>query len=386
MIWRLYNKFVDIAGCFVSKKRTNFSFPSRQIWIHCASIGELSAAMPVIQRLESVWITVTSKNGLSALRTLNLDGSLAPLDAPKLIDKAIEQLNSRFFLLVENEFWPNLCNSIVLRGIPFAVVNLALRDAGILRRLFLNMKLNFYRQARFLQCQNDSVSDLLCRFGCDPARILPSVNLKIAREAKINQKFDEFLQELTVRFQRVITLASFRLREAKVLIPVLAKLLGEFSDLCCVVIPRYLEETREVKKLVSTHISSSVIYPSDNFNFKGLSSRLIIVNQFGLVQTAVKNSWFYLVGGTFCRGIGGHNPVEGAFCGVPGIAGWDDGKILDMRGLYYSITEPSKIYACLRRFLLDRFCLREVSQNLINARKKAEEVVTKIVSEVKKIV
>lgn len=86
------------------------------IWVHCASVGEVNAALPLINQLEKDYplkvIVVTTMTLTGAQRVKSaLPKALhifLPLDMPWRMEKFLSRLNPELGIIMETEIWPNL--------------------------------------------------------------------------------------------------------------------------------------------------------------------------------------------------------------------------------------------------------------------------------------
>ncbi|QTF92748.1 lipid IV(A) 3-deoxy-D-manno-octulosonic acid transferase [Halomonas sp. BM-2019] len=108
----------------------------RMLWLHCASVGEVLAARPLIEallarypahRLTLTTMTATGAERARALAAARDDARLIsrfiPLDFPAAAARFVSRLRPELALLFETELWPNLMAACRRRGVPVAVVN-----------------------------------------------------------------------------------------------------------------------------------------------------------------------------------------------------------------------------------------------------------------------
>src|SRR5579863_5866851 len=100
------------------------------IWVHGASVGEMLAVVPLIERLRAQDFTVLVTSGTvtsAALAEQRLpDGTLhqfIPLDAPRFVRRFLDHWQPGLALFVESDLWPNLILSCAERKIPIILVN-----------------------------------------------------------------------------------------------------------------------------------------------------------------------------------------------------------------------------------------------------------------------
>jgi 3-deoxy-D-manno-octulosonic-acid transferase len=100
------------------------------IWVHGASVGEMLAAVPLIERLRARDFSVLVTSGTvtsAALAEQRLPAGVAhqfiPLDAPKFVNRFLDHWQPDMALFVESDLWPNLILTCSERKIPLILVN-----------------------------------------------------------------------------------------------------------------------------------------------------------------------------------------------------------------------------------------------------------------------
>ena len=104
--------------------------PGPLIWLHGASVGEMLAVIPLIERLRAKDFAVLVTSGTvtsAALAQQRLPAGVVhqfiPLDAPRFIDRFLNHWRPDLALFVESDFWPNLILACADRGISIILVN-----------------------------------------------------------------------------------------------------------------------------------------------------------------------------------------------------------------------------------------------------------------------
>lgn len=114
----------------------------RGIWLHCASVGEVLAARPLIEALlvrypeHHLLVTTMTATGAERVRALSqtlrqpetagdgpIEHHFVPLDFPGATKRFIARLNPALAIFFETELWPNLLAACHRQGIPTTVVN-----------------------------------------------------------------------------------------------------------------------------------------------------------------------------------------------------------------------------------------------------------------------
>ncbi|MFZ3310881.1 MAG: glycosyltransferase N-terminal domain-containing protein, partial [Xanthobacteraceae bacterium] len=155
------------------------------IWVHGASVGEMLAAVPLIERLRAQNFAVLVTSGTvtsAALAEQRLPaGTLhqfIPLDAPRFVRRFLDHWQPGLALFVESDLWPNLILSCAERKIPMILINgrLSKRSFTRWRRLPNTIAALL---SRFDLCLAQSVADAERYAQLGAPRVMMTGNLKL---------------------------------------------------------------------------------------------------------------------------------------------------------------------------------------------------------------
>jgi 3-deoxy-D-manno-octulosonic-acid transferase len=100
------------------------------VWLHGASVGELMAVVPLIQRLRSQDVrvlvtsgTVTSAKVVQDRLPDDVLHQFIPLDAPRFVGRFLNHWRPDLGLFIEQDLWPNLIQAAARRRIPLVLIN-----------------------------------------------------------------------------------------------------------------------------------------------------------------------------------------------------------------------------------------------------------------------
>ena len=110
------------------------------IWVHGASVGEMLAAISLIERLRARDFAVLVTSGTvtsAALAEQRLPSGVLhqfiPLDAPRFVRRFLDHWRPGLALFVESDLWPNLICSSANRKIPMIIINGRLSERSFKR-------------------------------------------------------------------------------------------------------------------------------------------------------------------------------------------------------------------------------------------------------------
>ena len=185
-------------GCVVKptwrrglRARLGFGWPERTrgpvLWTHAASVGEIEAIVPVVQRWQrhhpdgSVVLSALTATGCAHAQRLVPDACVwtFPIDAPGIVGRVVRRVRPDLFLFSENEIWPNLLGVLERDGIPAVQVSgrLSPRAARTLA-CFPGFARAVLRRVTCYCVQADEYRGRLVALGVDPARIVVTGSLK----------------------------------------------------------------------------------------------------------------------------------------------------------------------------------------------------------------
>src|SRR5690606_20956381 len=112
------------------------------IWLHAVSVGESSAAAPLVRELLARYpqlpttITCMTPTGSERMRALLPAGQYAgriehcylPSDLPWSAARFLRQLRPRLAVIMETELWPNFIAACERRAIPVVLANARLSE------------------------------------------------------------------------------------------------------------------------------------------------------------------------------------------------------------------------------------------------------------------
>ncbi|HWL57857.1 MAG TPA: glycosyltransferase N-terminal domain-containing protein [Paracoccus sp. (in: a-proteobacteria)] len=172
------------------------------IWLHAASVGELTSARSLVAALAAearVVVTTNSTTGRALARKLGHTAMLAPLDLPQAVRRFLDRVEPAVLVTVENELWPNRSAMTAELGVAQVVVGarISARSAerwAKLPRLIRPM----LERIDLLSAQDAESEARLLRLGLPEEAVGTRLNLKLLDPARVEPPADSPARALTV--------------------------------------------------------------------------------------------------------------------------------------------------------------------------------------------
>ncbi len=315
MAYTLWRGFRDGSRRYI-QQRLSLNYPALQkpVWFHCASVGEVNAALPLIclatQRNKSggVLITTNTVSGAATVARHALPDVVhcyLPLDLRFAVRRFLCATRPRIALILETELWPNLYQMVFENEIDLLIVNARLSGRTIDARPWLSLA---YRQC----CENTTMilarSELDARrfhlLGARREKIRTLGNIKFASTATANRT----PQNLVGR-RYVLAISTHHDEEMQ--LAAATKSLA-IDDLLLVIVPRHPQRSgaivRQLDKLDIAFAVRSKKQPIDDL------TNVYLADTFGELDDFIAFAAFVIVGGSLVP-HGGQNILEPARSG-----------------------------------------------------------------------
>ncbi len=101
------------------------------VWLHCASVGEVATAMPLVHALAErgchpLVLSTNTPTGHERARAQVPSGVRVvylPIDRPGPVRRFVDRIRPRIALVLETELWPHLFAALAKRAVPIIIVN-----------------------------------------------------------------------------------------------------------------------------------------------------------------------------------------------------------------------------------------------------------------------
>ena len=299
------------------------------IWIHAVSMGEVNAALPLIDALMErhqhtpFVITTVTPTGSERVRRVYGDRVFhvyLPYDLPASIRRFLKRVRPRVSVVMETEIWPNLFLECEQRDIPLILANARLSEKsfkgyGPIRPL-VNEAVG---SVRFVAAQSATDAGRLHELGARDERLGVVGNLKYDMSVPV----DLMEQAQAIRAgwgarRPVWIAASTHDGEEMPALKAHAEVLRQFPDALLLIAPRHPERFKPVA--LSCRSFGFVTRTRSEDGTATVDTQCFVVDTLGELLRFYATADVAFVGGSLVP-IGGHNVLEPAAVAVPVIVG-----------------------------------------------------------------
>ena len=303
----------------------------KRIWIHAVSVGEATAAEPLIKALQAAWpdadfvvsTTTVTGHAVAEKRYGARHVDWYPHDFSWTVKRFLDRIQPSIAVLMELEVWPNMTAECVARGIPILVVNgrITARSAKRYKQGWRIIGGAFRRATRWL-AQTDEYAERLKALGVDAAKIDVTGNIKYDA---VDTAPPDPAQRSALRTElgiaddaRVIIGGSTHPTEERALIDAYKQLKATtVPGARLILVPRHPERFNAVADEIS---ASGLVCERRSAAQRNSEDAVILVDLMGELKRMYAAADVAFVGGSLIP-HGGQNVMEPCGMGVPVVHG-----------------------------------------------------------------
>ena len=334
------------------------------IWLHAVSLGEMSAAAPLVRALRSRYpenplvLTSATPTGRARARGLfgdSVDVRFLPYDTPGAVARFLDRVRPRLAIIMETELWPNLFKECERRGVPLVLASARLSAKSVARyrrlgRLFRGI----FSASSLVAAQTALDAERFIAIGAQSARTRVIGNIKF--DVELGAGVVDQGCELRAAFgsARPTWIAgSTHAGEEEQVLAAHEELRG---STLLILVPRHPDRFRAVADLLSSRgvrftRRSSGILPD-------AATQVVLADSVGELAALYASADVAFVGGSLVP-IGGHNLLEPAALGLPVLTGpyqsngQDIARLMLQQGAALLVDDRHELAAALTRLLGD---------------------------------
>jgi len=348
-----------------------------RIWVHAVSVGEVTAAAPIIRELYAlipnacIVLSTSTETGRQMANKLATGASVMyyPLDIPCVVKKALAYVRPDVFVPVETEVWPNFIRLCRKRGTRVVMVNGRLSPRSFSRYRLTGF---FWKGVFGLLDKVGMISEVdgerIGRLGVEHSRIT----------VMGNAKYDGFAAAASPEGQRetaarlgmapgaeIFVAGSTHEGEETVIIDVYRRFLEDRPDLKLIIVPRHVERAAAVAELIRrTGFPDFVRMSQINAGRRREGERIVLVDVIGELFKIYSLATVVFCGGSLVK-KGGQNILEAAAWGKVVFHGpymddfRDEAMLLRKAGAGITVHNGEELYSGMVALLNNPALLHE---------------------------
>jgi len=327
-------------GFYSQKLRDIFQeIPRPRVWIHAASVGELTAISPIARTLKErnpdmgIVISTATLTGLEQARRKMPFASaiiLLPLDYPGAVKRVLKMVEPNLLVIAETELWPNLIRQAKRQGSQLALINGRISERSLKRYLWIRRIIR-HMLDRFdlIAVQSEKDGERFRQLGANPQRLKIIGNVKV--DVASGTDTQRLRADLRLPPERLVWVAgSTRPGEEEIIINAFQRVQSVLPDVVLILALRHLERMREVERLLAQQ-RIPFTYRS-RVNKELVDFPVILLDTMGELAEIYGLGQVAFVGGSLMP-FGGHNPLEPALLGVPVLLGPHTGHFAEVTSI-----------------------------------------------------
>ena len=294
--------------------------------IHCASVGEIMAARPLINKLlsetpnQTLTITCNTPSGSEQVAKLfgdSVQHIYLPLDFPGSVVRFLEKLKPKALIILETELWPNLIIKSKQYQLPILVVNGRLSAKSLSKyQLFSSLSKELMSSISMVAGHSEEDLSRFKQLGLDDAKASATGSIKfdigITGQASKNA---ETLKVQLADYDFVWVAGSTHPKEHEQVLEAHRQLIKNSNSLL-IIAPRHMEQFKPVAELLSDSKIAFADRSKNNLN----GQPVLLADSMGELMTFFGAANCAFIGGSLID-RGGHNPLEAAAWSIPVITG-----------------------------------------------------------------
>lgn len=305
------------------------------VWVHCASVGEVNLAEPIIEKFiekteNIILITMLTDTGRSTAEKKYSNNPrikllFFPLDDYYSIKRILKRINLKKLILVETEIWPNLIK-LGSENAKVVMINGRISDSSIrsyskIRKILKNL----FTKIDIFIMQTERDRKRIVFLGAPKEKTYNYGNLKFNIELPKykEEELKELRSKLEVGDKKVFVAGSTRTGEEEFIL----EAFKELENTLLILVPRHIERTSDIcERLLDNKFkyqkwseiekirSKQLIVNTKEYNTKARKEEkeVIIIDKIGELRKLYAICDIAYVGGTLVD-VGGHSLLEPLF-------------------------------------------------------------------------
>jgi 3-deoxy-D-manno-octulosonic-acid transferase len=341
----------------------------RSIWVHAVSVGEVQAAVPLVEALLTRFpqiplvlttVTPTGRARAEAIFKQRVDVRYVPIDWPGSVSRFFQRVQPQLAVILETEIWPNLYHRCGRMGVPLVLASARISPRSVNRyRRLVGLFRETLSHGIFIAAQSQEDAERFRSIGASEERthVVGNIKFDFGYPPDMEARGHELRQMLGAH-RPVWVAGSTHEKEEELLIAAHRRIRERFSNALLVLVPRHPPRFPEVAALLR----------EQGLRFVRRTSAVPVTGdtEVYLLDTLGELPPFYAAGDVAFVGgslgvdhVGGHNLLEPAALGLPIVAGphnfnsADIARMLGERGALRLVHDAAELAKVVGGLLAD---------------------------------
>lgn len=298
------------------------------IVFHCASVGEVVAATPLIKKLQlthptnPIVITCNTPTGTEQIKRSFLDTVehvYLPLDFPGAVNRFIKALQPKMICILETELWPNLIAMSKKKNIPVLLLNARLSEKSLTGyKKVAPLSKSIMQDITQLAAHDETDASRFIELGLDRDKVVTTGSIKF--DITINKNtLDQVsnIKQKLIDKQPIWIAGSTHPGEDELLLKTHQNLLKSHPDALLILVPRHPEQFDKVATLIT---DTKLTFERKSSLSNQSRAQVLLGDTMGELGILYGAAQCAFIGGSLIE-RGGHNPLEASAYGIPVITG-----------------------------------------------------------------
>jgi len=300
------------------------------LWVHAVSVGEVVAAIPIVQYLQkhypqkTVIFTTMTPTGSKRVKQAFGDSVFhvyIPYDIPWVLNRFFSKVVPTLCIILETELWPNVLFGCHARQIPVILANAHLSERsvrGYQRISSISKAMLDCLSAVAAQSQRDAERFLAIGLNPEKLSVMGNIKFDVSYPNKQEELDKANAWRKNLGSRPVWIAASTHPGEEELILAVHQIVCKTVSNALLILVPRHPERFKNIQALIQQQgfnmiTRSSGLVPTEN-------TEVFLGDTMGELLCFYQASDIAFVGGSLVP-IGGHNVLEPAALGIPILTG-----------------------------------------------------------------
>jgi 3-deoxy-D-manno-octulosonic-acid transferase len=283
------------------------------VWVHGASVGELLAVGPLVERIRSKDFAVLCTSGTVSSAQVaeqrfpkTVIHQFVPIDAPRFVERFFDHWKPDLALFVESDLWPNLIITAKERNVPLILVNGRVSERSFNRWRIVPSTIGSLLR-RFDLCLAQSAGHAARYRDLGAPRITTTGNLKLDVPEPPADAAALAALRTAVGDRPTIAAASTHAGEETALIEAHRRLRNTFPRLLTIIVPRHPDRGPGIVEIANAAGLSTTLRSRDAQPDR--DDDIYVVDTMGELGLVYRVAPIVFVGGSLAS-HGGQNPIE----------------------------------------------------------------------------